>query len=116
MPHTPSPTYQALMSRLRRLDQLSPEARELGLREALEDEWYALREDLALYRSLRAQHGLHWAVNERVLWPRIVNQLRRIRKYERDPAHFARVVEDNLSMFEPDGRYYRFRFPGGRPA
>lgn len=111
-----SPATKALFARLVPLDKLSPEARELGLREVLEDEWYAYHEKLAEYRAQRAEKGLHWAINHPGAVRRTVNHLALIRKYQRDPAYFLKVVESNLTLFEPDGMYYRFRFPGGRPT
>ncbi|EIZ1086035.1 hypothetical protein MPI44_004583 [Klebsiella oxytoca] len=74
---------------------------------AFEEEQY--KKSVAQLKKNRPASNINALVNDPYHIQRVVNGLRALRRYQRASQHeVERRIEENLCMFDADGRYYLF--------
>lgn len=88
---------------------LSPSAKALARARVMAFEEEQYKKLVAHLKQNRPASSINALVNDTYHIQRVVNRLQAVRKYQRASQHeVERAIEENLCMFDADGRYYMF--------
>ncbi|WP_243211101.1 hypothetical protein JQ760_028315 (plasmid) [Klebsiella pneumoniae] len=98
-----------ISSSLLHYQDLSPAAKTVARSRVVAFEEAQYKKSVAHLKQNRPASSINTLVNDPYHIQRVVNRLQAVRKYQRASQHeVERCIEENLCMFDADGRYYLF--------